>query len=582
MYKTHRPSCPGTFSSKCSDHLVDGEIALPETATDENKEATIKFLEEQLKELKIGSDHPKTPTSEKAAPVPPTDAPPLIPGHPFPPPHAQGQTPRQSQPQQPNNGQHPTPDTRQPDLQNIEMLVRDHIARNQQYLQSQNPAQGPYIGPTMAEIRQDPAVQSQANVLMDSIKAALPVFGQQTAGATPLSASITGINPLNQVPQTPLQAPTAQQTSLQTPQLQNLLAQLGQLLTPQPTPPPQPPQTSQLPDSVLSSLSQLGPAAAPILQYLQNLPLAQTQPQWGLQHPQSQWGQLGQQQAQTHSLVPPAPALQAPPYQNNYFGQQFQQQQQTNFLGYPPLQQPQMTPQQTLQQLTNLLPQTQNKQAITSYTGVTVTRPTEYTKFCQVDYAKKAKADNCNLVLYVWSYVAQILASKQGAISAMSDQELVGRLQHLLHILELCAMQSSASDFNDAAWLCARNYSDRLFQDLDSGATTWAHIGPKMHPTNMMQSMCTHPKVVKQEKVKQTPLASSDPPSTPAQVCPKWSTCETEDKCQYEVDNPGRTCNRPHFCIFCFRKFKQTRKHKETDCRKKLEQAGSGNNQPTS
>jgi hypothetical protein len=48
------------------------------------------------------------------------------------------------------------------------------------------------------------------------------------------------------------------------------------------------------------------------------------------------------------------------------------------------------------------------------------------------------------------------------------------------------------------------------------------------------------------------------------------------------VDNPGRTCNRPHFCIFCFRKFKQTRKHKETDCRKKLEQAGSGNNQPTS
>jgi hypothetical protein len=90
MYKTHRPSCPGTFSSKCSDHLVDGEIALPETATDENKEATIKFLEEQLKELKIGSDHPKTPTSEKAAPVPTTDAPPLIPGHPFPPPQAQG------------------------------------------------------------------------------------------------------------------------------------------------------------------------------------------------------------------------------------------------------------------------------------------------------------------------------------------------------------------------------------------------------------------------------------------------------------------------------------------------------------
>ena len=218
---------------------------------------------------------------------------------------------------------------------------------------------------------------------------------------------------------------------------------------------------------------------------------------------------------------------------------------------------------------------------MTSYAGVTVTRPTEFTKFCQVEYAKKAKADNCNLVLYVWSYVAQIFASKQGATTAMSDQELVGRLQHLLHILELCAMQSSATDYNDAAWLCARNYSDRLYQDLDAGATTWAQIGPKMHPTNMMQSMCTHPKVVKQEK-KQTPLGYSDPPATPAQVCTKWSSCETEDKCQYEVENPGRTCNRPHFCTFCFRKFKQTRKHKETDCRKKAEQAGDGKNQPTS
>ena len=218
-----------------------------------------------------------------------------------------------------------------------------------------------------------------------------------------------------------------------------------------------------------------------------------------------------------------------------------------------------------------------------SFTGVTFIRPTEFTKFCQVEYAKKAKADNCNLVLYVWGYLAQILASKQGTISAMSDQEHVGRLQHLLHILELCAMQSSSTDFNNTAWLCARNYSDRVFQDLDSGSTSWAQIGPKMHPTNMMQAMCAYPKVIfkQPEKPKQTPNPV-DATTGPGQVCPKWSACETEDKCQYEADNPGRTCNRPHYCNYCHKKFKQTRKHKEKDCRKKVEQGEAENSQPTS
>ena len=215
-------------------------------------------------------------------------------------------------------------------------------------------------------------------------------------------------------------------------------------------------------------------------------------------------------------------------------------------------------------------------------TGVSFIRPTDFSKYCQVDYAKKAKADNCNLVLYVWGYLAQILASKQGAISAMSEQEHVGRLQHLLHVLELCAMQSSSTDFNSPAWLCARNYSDRVFQDFDSGAASWASIGPKMHPTNMMQAMSAHPKTAPKQQEKVKPVNASDAPPPPGPVCSKWSTCETEDKCQYEVENPGRTCNRPHYCTFCNRKFMQRRKHKESECRKKLEQGETGNSQPTS
>ena len=104
----------------------------------------------------------------------------------------------------------------------------------------------------------------------------------------------------------------------------------------------------------------------------------------------------------------------------------------------------------------------------------------------------------------------------------MPEQEQLGRLQHLLHMLELCAMQSSNSEFNSPAWHCARNYSDRIFQDLDSGSTHWSQIGPKMHPTNMMQAMALHPKVIPTFKAEKLKTAGAQPEAPPGPVCPKW------------------------------------------------------------
>ena len=133
-------------------------------------------------------------------------------------------------------------------------------------------------------------------------------------------------------------------------------------------------------------------------------------------------------------------------------------------------------------------------------------------------------------------------------------------------------MQSSSTEFNSQAWLCAKNYSDRVYQDLDSGATTWSSIGPKMHPTNLIQAMSSYPRAVvpfKEKKTFKDDAAASQP------VCGKWSSCTTEDKCQYEVET-GRQCNRPHYCTFCMKTFGQARRHKEVDCRKKEAAASSG------
>ena len=91
-----------------------------------------------------------------------------------------------------------------------------------------------------------------------------------------------------------------------------------------------------------------------------------------------------------------------------------------------------------------------------------------------------------------------------------------------------------------------------------------------MHPTNLMQAMSSFPKLPAKE-IKKVGLGEDNTntnTNTSQPLCSKWSTCSTEDKCQYEVDT-GRQCNRQHYCSYCMKTFRQTRRHKESECRKK-------------
>ena len=139
-------------------------------------------------------------------------------------------------------------------------------------------------------------------------------------------------------------------------------------------------------------------------------------------------------------------------------------------------------------------------------------------------------------------------------------------------------MFSNNSDYSSFAWHRARNYSSRIFNDLDNGHTTWASIGSKLDPTSMMQAIESVPREFKTRDQKKKEQDASTPP------CPKWNTCDVSGKCSYEVDNPGKTCNRPHICSYCFSKFGHTKtNHKESACRKKDDgDSSSGSaNQPT-
>ena len=118
----------------------------------------------------------------------------------------------------------------------IEELVRQHIAQNQQNLQQTQERQNAYTGPTMPEIRKDPATQSKVADIMAAIKAASPVFGQTPANLPPVQPQ-TPLEQLQQLilgqqHQSSATAHPLPSTPLQ-PQIHNHLDQLQQLLNQQ-------------------------------------------------------------------------------------------------------------------------------------------------------------------------------------------------------------------------------------------------------------------------------------------------------------------------------------------------------------
>ena len=115
------------------DQIIEGVAApVEDEAVDikDEKDATIRQLEEELAKLRVSS----TPAS-----APPT---------PSQPPASLGAASQQSWGQA-------TPSSLGAD---IERLARDHLTNKQQFLHSGSGQQGSYTGPLMSEIRKDPNV----------------------------------------------------------------------------------------------------------------------------------------------------------------------------------------------------------------------------------------------------------------------------------------------------------------------------------------------------------------------------------------------------------------------------------------
>ena len=89
---------------------------------------------------------------------------------------------------------------------------------------------------------------------------------------------------------------------------------------------------------------------------------------------------------------------------------------------------------------------------------------------CPVHWTSKITTQNMNVVLWSWSYVAQLLASRIGQAPAFPDGELEARLQHFLSVLEVTLQTTSQTDFASDSWKIARLYHTKV-----QLAGQWSH-----------------------------------------------------------------------------------------------------------
>ena len=180
---------------------------------------------------------------------------------------------------------------------------------------------------------------------------------------------------------------------------------------------------------------------------------------------------------------------------------------------------------------------------------------------------------NINLPHFVLGYLRYLMSGIQGKQS-ISPEEFQFRLQHLINTMQVTVTNSSpTTDFMDHSWAIAREYSNRVFKDLEEGHKSWGTMGLAMQTDAYIFSKDS----VKPPQAKPKPAPGQ---AAKKQICRNFNTVPNEGQaCTWEVSNPGKRCFRLHSCSYCYDNFNKTREHRDLNCEAKKKGA-TGENDP--
>ena len=207
----------------------------------------------------------------------------------------------------------------------------------------------------------------------------------------------------------------------------------------------------------------------------------------------------------------------------------------------------------------------------------------QWAKNCPVSWTSKTTVSSINVVLWAWSFISEILATRTGMAPNLETGELEARLQHFCHVLEITLQTSGQADFSGESWSVARLYDRKVQQKVDSKLFSWVQLSNMNHGASLPHELIA----ATQELTKKT----RDPPSTGGkkfgdgkgkgtgksndrfndrEKCRTWNTSETRGKCKWEVEHAPEKCLRIHECTWCKTKNLKPMDHQRSFCRRRM------------
>ena len=213
----------------------------------------------------------------------------------------------------------------------------------------------------------------------------------------------------------------------------------------------------------------------------------------------------------------------------------------------------------------------------------------QWAKNCPVNWTDKVSPANINVVLWAWSYITEILATRTGMAPNLEHGELEARLEHFCNVLEITLQTSGQADFGGDSWAVGRLYDKKVQQKVDSGMFSWVKLSDMNHGASMpheliaaTQELARKPKVDDRRGAGDGKKGAGDgtgkggkkDSSTRPFKCPTWNKSvpppTMRGKCTWEVENAHDKCQGIHECSWCKSKSYTPLNHLRHFCQKRL------------
>ena len=198
---------------------------------------------------------------------------------------------------------------------------------------------------------------------------------------------------------------------------------------------------------------------------------------------------------------------------------------------------------------------------------------TDHAKNLPVEFAKSATAKNMNFALWVYAAASELHSSMIGITPPIERSVLEAKLQHIMNVVHVTCLNSTAAEYKPASWLVGRTYHSLVQAKVDSGREHWSDFEALYRGSPHASEMVSAEREHRAALTKQVVVGGKkdDQKSVKKRPCTSWNDSEVEGKCKYEAEHPGEKCNRQHSCNYCDKKGFSRNYHQERFCKRKAE-----------